>query len=51
MPGPQTLVFLRVDEVLDFPRSPPTVIDLEILEQTLDEPQLIVCIDDLKILR
>ena len=48
---PQALVFLSIDEILDFARHPATVIDLETLQEAFDEPQLIVGIDDLKILR
>ena len=47
----QALVLLAIDEILDFARHPTTVIDLEVFQQALDEPQLVVGIDDLKILR
>ncbi len=48
---PQALVFLRIDEPLDFLRHPAAVVDLEVLQQPLDQAQLVVRIDDLEILR
>ena len=51
MLGPQTLVLLRIDEPLDLLRNPAAVVDLEVLQQALDQPQLVVRIDDLEILR
>ncbi len=48
---PQALVFLRIDEPLDFLGHPAAVVDLEIFQQALDQAQLVVRIDDLEILR
>ena len=48
---PQALVFLPVDEILNLAWHPAAVIDLEVLQQALDQPQLVVRVDDLKILR
>ncbi len=48
---PQALVLLRIDEPLDLLGHPAAVVDLEILQQPLDQPQLVVRIDDLEVLR
>ena len=48
---PQALVLLRIDKPLDLLGYPAAVVDLEVLQQSLDQAQLVVRIDDLKVLR
>ena len=48
---PQALVFLSVNEILNFARHPAAVINLEVLEQPFDQAQLVVRVNDLEILR
>ena len=48
---PQAFILLSVDEVLNFTGTPAIIIQLEVLDQPLDDPQLVVRIDDLEILR
>ena len=47
----QTLVFLGVDVPLCLTRRPATLVEIEFSTNALDEAQLIVGIQDLKILR
>ena len=47
----QAFVFLAVNKILNVARHPATIVDLEVFEQALDQAQLIVRVDDLKILR
>ena len=47
----QPLVFLAVDEVLNLTRHPAAVVNLEVLQQSLNESQLVVRVDDLEALR
>jgi hypothetical protein len=47
----QAFVFLAVDEILDFPRHPAAVVDLQAFQQAFDQPKLVVGVDDLEVLR
>ena len=49
--GPQALVLLCVDEILDLARHPAVVVDIEIPDQPLDDPELVIRVDDLEVLR
>ena len=46
----QALILLGVDEPLDLLRHPAAVVEFEVLYQALDEPQLVVRVDDLEVL-
>ena len=46
----QSLVLLAIDEALDLTRRPASLVDLHLLEQPLDEPKLIVRVEDLELL-
>ena len=47
---PQALILLTVDEILDLPRDPAAVIQLQVFKESLDDAQLIIRVDDLEVL-
>jgi hypothetical protein len=46
----QTLVFLGIDEILNFTRHPAIVIELKVLYEPLYDSKLIIGVNDLKVL-